>query len=543
MTDAFDIVVVGSGAAGFAAALSAAGRGLSTCLLEKATTLGGGSASSYGSLWIANNPLSIEQGLDDSFEEATAYLNYVAGGSALAENLEAYVREGARAIESFQRLGMRFQLTIGLPDIFYPQAPGSKPDGRRLIECAPIALAELGDWAARLRPETSCPPGVSWGDAVAWGGFANERNWDQAELASRAERRLLGAGQALIGQFLVAYLRHRGHIRLNTGAESLVSESGWVTGVQTKDGGILTARCGVVLACGGYEGNADLVARFEGLPEWMNSFVPTNEGDAIVMAGELGGATYRSAANHSLLIGCAVPGDPERFFSVAVRGLPWPGAIAVNDRGARFCDESSFQDVAMAYQRFDRARRRHVNAPAFMIFDDGFRRRYPIAGGRPGAPAPAWVVRANTLTDLAGMIGIDAPGLEETVRNFNMHAADGEDPMFGRGKSLFSRRTAGDTEAPKNAQLAPLETPPFYAIRLKMGGICSAGLLTDPHGAVRHVRGHAIPGLYACGNAAAPTDTGVGYQGGASLGSGVIFGFRAVEHAAMTAHTGADPHI
>jgi succinate dehydrogenase/fumarate reductase flavoprotein subunit len=541
MTDAFDIVVVGSGAGGCAAALSAAGRGLSTCLLEKAATLGGGSASSYGSLWVPNNPLSIAQGLDDSFEEAMIYLKFVAGGTALPENLETYVREGARAIQRFQSLGMRFQLTIGLPDIFYPHARGSKPDGRRLIECATIAVSELGAWADKLRPVTSCPPGVSWGDAVSWGGFANERNWDQNELASRAERGLLGAGQALIGQFLVAYLRHRGTIRINADVESLVVEDGRVTGVRTTDGGTVTARRGIVLASGGYEGNADLVACFEGLPDWMNSFVPTNEGDAMVMATELGGAVYRSSVNHSLLVGCAVPGDPDRFFSVALRGLPWPGAIAVNDRGARFCDESSFQDVAMGYQKFDRARRRYVNVPAFMVFDDRFRQRYPIAGGRPGAPAPDWVVRADTLTELAGKIAVDAAGLEETVRGFNRHAADGEDPVFGRGKSLFSKRTAGDAEDLKGAQLAPLETPPYYAIRLKMGGICSAGVLTDMHGAVKHVRGHSIPGLYACGNAAAPSDTGVGYQGGTSLGSGVIFGFLAVEHAAMTSARARTP--
>jgi succinate dehydrogenase/fumarate reductase flavoprotein subunit len=293
------------------------------------------------------------------------------------------------------------------------------------------------------------------------------------------------------------------------------------------------ARRGVVLASGGYEGNAELVARFEGLPDWMNPFVPTNEGDAMVMATELGAAVYRSSVNHSLLVGCAVPGDPDEFYSIGLRGMPWPGAIAVNERGDRFCDESSFQDVVMAFQKFDRTRHRFVNLPAFMIFDDRFRQRYPIAGNHPGAPAPDWVVRAETLAELARQIGVDPAGLEKTVRTFNQDTADGEDRAFGRGKSLFSKSTAGDAQSPKSAQLAPLQTPPYYGIRLKVGGICSAGVLTDTHGAVKHVRGHTIPGLYACGNAAAPADTGVGYQGGTSLGSGAIFGFLAVEHAAM----------
>src|SRR4029453_196045 len=135
-----------------------------------------------------------------------------------------------------QSLGARFQLVIDLPEIFYPRAPGSKPDGRRLVEPVTIARSELGLWSEKLRPTTYCPPGVSWGDAVKWGGFANERNWDQAELDFRARRGLLGAGQGLIGQFLAAYLRHGGTIRINAGVESLVAENGRVVGVRTVGG-------------------------------------------------------------------------------------------------------------------------------------------------------------------------------------------------------------------------------------------------------------------------------------------------------------------
>ena len=532
MQETFDIIVVGSGAGGCAAALTAAGRKLSTCLFEKAGALGGGTAASYGSMWIPNNPLAAEAGLEDSFEEALAYASFVAGGTALPENLETYVREGARAVARFQSLGARFQLIIDLPEIFYPHAPGSKPDGRRLVEPVTIARSELGLWSEKLRPTTYCPPGVSWGDAVRWGGFANERNWDQCELDSRARRGLLGAGQGLIGQFLVAYLRHGGTIRVDAGVESLIVENGRVVGVRTVGGEPIRARLGVVLASGGYEGNPDLVQRFEGLPDWMNPFVPTNQGDAMVMATELGAAVYRSSVNHSLLVGCSVPGDPAQFYSIGLRGMPWPGAIAVNEQGERFCDELSFQDVVMGFQKFDRGRHRHVNLPAFMIFDDRFRQLYPIAGGRPGASAPEWVVRADTIAEIAGKLGIDAAGLEQTILTFNRDAAEGNDRAFGRGKSLFSKSTAGDAGARKSTQLAPLETAPFYGVRLKVGGICSAGVLTDTHGAVRHVRGHTIPGLYACGNASSPADTGVGYQGGTSLGSGAIFGFLAVEHAA-----------
>src|SRR5262249_54127626 len=231
--------------------------------------------------------------------------------------------------------------------------------------------------------------------------------------------------QGLIAQFLAAYLLRGGIIRVNTGAESLVVDRGGVIGVRTDGGDTINARCGVILASGGYEGNPELVQRFEGLPDWMNPFAPMNRGDALVMAAELGAAVYRSSVNHSLLVGCSVPGDPDQFYSIGLRGMPWPGAIGVNERGERFCDESSFQDVVMGFQKFDRAQHRYTNLPAFMIFDDRFRQRYPIAGRRPGAPAPDWVARADTIAGIATKLGIDAAGLEQTVRTFNTDAAEG----------------------------------------------------------------------------------------------------------------------
>jgi len=60
----------------------------------------------------------------------------------------------------------------------------------------------------------------------------------------------------------------------------------------------------------------------------------------------------------------------------------------------------------------------------------------------------------------------------------------------------------------------------------------SAGLLTNRHGQVLHVRGHAIPGLYATGNAAAFVDYGAGYQAGLSLARGMTFSYLAVRHMA-----------
>lgn len=532
-TSDFDLIVAGSGAGGLAAALVAAGRGLKVCVLEKGAQIGGGTATSYGTLWAPANSLAREAGLEDSVEAGLAYARYVAGDAALDDLLQTHVQAAPRAVDRFRELGVKLQLTIGLPEIFHPAAPGSCPDGRRMVEAQPIRRSEIGLWADRLRPAHYIPPGVTWGDVIAWGGFGNRMNWDPAELERRDRLGLLAAGQGLLAQLLRAGLPLGVELRLESGVSELVRDGDRVCGVRTTDGQVLKAQRGVVLATGGYEGNADLVRRFEGLPDWLNSFAPTNTGDGMLLATELGAAVYRLPVNHRKLVGCAVASRNDEFFSIGLHGMPYPGAIAVNRDGQRFCDESLFQKVVHAFQEFDQLRHRFVNLPAYMIFDDRHRQRYSVVGGRPGAPVPDWIVRADSLTELARRIEVDPAGLEASVARFNGHALAGHDPDFGRGASAFSRSTAGGEKGvARSGQLAPLDVPPYYAIRLRVGGMVSAGVLTGHHGEVMHVRGQPIAGLYACGNAAAPADTGVGYQGGASIGSAMIFGFLAAEHAA-----------
>lgn len=531
----FDVIVAGSGAGGLTAALVAAGRGLSVCILEKGAQIGGGTATSYGTMWAPANSLARDLGLEDTVEAGLSYARYVAGGAAIDDLLETHVRASAKAVDCLLALGVRLQLTIGLPEIFHPSAPGSCPDGRRMVEAQPIARTELGHWAETIRPAHYIPPGVSWGDVIAWGGFANRANWDAAELARREQLGLLAAGQGLVAQLLRAGLQRGVELRLKTGVASLVFEGGRVSAVRTDSGLTIKARKGVILATGGYEGNDALVKQYEGLPDWLNSFAPTNTGDGMVLATELGGSVYRLPVNHRKLVGCAIGSRNGEFFSIGLHGMPYPGAIAVNRDGNRFCDESLFQEVIHAFHSFDRHAHRFINLPAYMIFDDRHRQRYSVAGGQPGAPVPDWIPRATTLADLAKAIDVDPAGLESTVTRFNGFVAAGDDPDFGRGRSAFSRSTAGDGKRTGNAQLGALDTPPYYAIRLHVGGMVSAGLLTNNHGEVMHVRGHPIAGLYACGNTAAPADTGVGYQGGASIGSAVFFGYLAAEHAASAA--------
>lgn len=536
-----DLVVAGSGAAGGGAAVAGAALGMQVLMLEKAATLGGATAASLGGLWVPENHLMAEAGLSDDRAAARDYLRFLGAGYAVPAMAEAYLDHAAAALRFFADAGIGFRLLRRLPDHYYPGAAGTTADGR-MVEAAPIRRADLGPWGDLIDQGVHNVGGVSWGDIVSFGGMGAQHSWPWEEIERRSREGLLGAGPALVGQCVARLLALGGRIEAGVRVERLIMEDGRVVGVEARRGSELMtvrARRGVVLATGGYEGNAELVGRLEGLPDWMNIFTPETEGDGMVMGTEQGGAVWRVPNNLAMLVGYAMPrpatgpgaGTGEAFFSVGLRGLSYPHGLVVNDAAQRFCDESQFQHVVSAFCRFDMQRHRHPNLPAWFLFDSAYLRRYPFAAKPAGSPPPDWLARADSIPALAAAIGVDPTALVATIERFNANATRGEDPDFGRGSSAFARSTAGDASA-AHPNLGPLSEPPYFACRLRVGGISAAGLLTDPDGRVQHVRGRPIEGLYACGNATAPTEQGAGYQAGMSLMRGMIFGWRAARHAA-----------
>ena len=145
-----DVVVVGSGLAGCAAALAAADHGLQTILLEKGPLLGGKTAWSNGGMWIPGNDFARAAGIDDSLEEARTYLRFLGGGYHVEEHLNAYIDGANAALRYFTGLGVRFQLVNKVSDIYYGIAPGTKPDGR-MVEIALFSARELGAWREKVR--------------------------------------------------------------------------------------------------------------------------------------------------------------------------------------------------------------------------------------------------------------------------------------------------------------------------------------------------------------------------------------------------------
>src|SRR5690606_24910844 len=143
--------------------------------------------------------------------------------------------------------------------------------------------------------------------------------------------------------------------------------------------------------------------------------------------------------------------------------------------------------VTRTFYTFDTATYEYSNIPAFVIIDSEHRRRYSFAGYPPDAPLPHWVIKADTLAELARALKIDVDGLEHTVERFNRFAQIGVDTDFRRGESAFDRIAAGDPERPElaNICLAPLVTPPFYGTRIWPGALgTSGGLQINRHAQV-----------------------------------------------------------
>ena len=221
-----------------------------------------------------------------------------------------------------------------------------------------------------------------------------------------------------------------------------------------------------------------------------------------------------------------------------------PGFIAVSRSGRRFVDESSsYHDFVPGMVRASEAEG-EKEAAAWLIADAQAVRRWGMGFVRP-FPVPkgqyirnGYLMRANTLAELAAKAGIDPAGLEATVKKFNGYARNGVDPEFNRGNRTYDRYQ-GDEEVQPNPCLAPLEHAPYYAVRLYAGEIGTfAGIRTDAYARVVGQSNEPIPGLYAAGNDQVNVFGGAYPGAGATLGPAMTFGYIAGRHAAGVLESG-----
>jgi succinate dehydrogenase/fumarate reductase flavoprotein subunit len=528
-----DVIVLGSGIAGLAAALAAHEMGLRPILVEKSDQLGGTTADCYGLIWVGGNHLMRRAEQDDAREDIIHYLTFLGGGELCDARMLALVDRSPETIAFYESCGIAFQMVGGMVDHYFGVATGARGAGRTL-EAPLISGAELGSWRDKVRTPKAAPYRVTAGEQYAWGGINRYSTWDAGLLRDRRERDLRGKGVGLVTHFVKALLGRGVPIRLGCKADALTVEAGRVTGVRLNDGESLSASRGVVIATGGYEWNPELMRDFDPIPGLQPLSPPSSTGDGLIMGAEIGAAIRRIQNNLSLMLGFyLVPDEPGREPIQCMAGISEmcsPHTIVVNRSGARFADESYFQSVVPELRRFDTLKHEALNLPCFLIFDRQFASTYSLAHLPIGAPVPASVARAETIPALAEKLGIDAAGLERTVARFNGFAASGIDKDFQRGALRWRLADRPATDG-RNSSLGTIEEPPFYGLELHPSlGSTSAGLLANEHAQVLHQRRHPIPGLYASGVVAARNELGAGYQAGLNLASAMTFSYLAVRH-------------
>lgn len=554
-----DLLVVGSGAAGLAAAVSAAHLGKRVILVEKDAVLGGATAWSGGWLWAPRNPLARRAGIVEDIEQPRTYLRNELGEHYRPELVDAFLQNCPDMVAFFeQHTALQFVDGNGIPDM-HGDTPGAATGGHQVI-AAPYDGREVLDLLPRLRKtmrETSFMgmPIMAGADLAA---FLNMTRSPRALL--HVIRRftthlyhLVRYGRAMHlvnGVALVARLARSAQdlgvqMMVSTPAQRLIIEDGNICGAVVRHAGAETTICAkaVVLAAGGFPND----------PERRKAMFPRDasghdnlalppascSGDGLRLGESAGGHVaddLRSPVAWAPV--SKVPhadGSVGHFPHIIDRGKP--GIIGVLQNGKRFVNEAGgYYDYVDAMLK---AIPEDQQACSWLICDHRFQRRYGLGFARP-APVPLWphirngyLKRGHSLEALAQACGIDPFGLVATVDEFNQHARRGEDPLFGRGSTAFNRRSGDAQHSGPNPCVAPIEHGPFYAVKVQPGCFGTfAGLRTDGHARVLDGAGQPIPGLYAAGTDMASPMGGHYPSGGINIGPALTFGYIAGRHAA-----------
>ena len=531
-----DILIIGAGAAGLTAALSAHDSGAQVTIIDKGDQLGGTAAISGGIVWVADNPQMKAAGIEDSSEAALAYFQSLNHGEMDGDVLAAFVREGPAALSFLREAGaLKLSILEGYPD-YYLDRPGAKPEGGRALDNDLFDFRALGDWADKVFNDGMIHR-MMLRETPLGGGSGMI---DPAEMQRRTEQDWRGFGQALVGRLLKACLDRGIEPQLGCKGHRLVLENSRVMGAEFDQNGqrkTITAKRGVIIATGGFEWNEELKSTFLRGPLTAPASPPGNSGDGLKMAmavgAGLGNMTSAWWVPTIAMDGALWTGGEQRAVPVLIERT-LPHTIIVNKAGKRFCNEANnYASLAGAFHAFDPATYDYANLPAFLIFDQQYRQRYPLASVMPGAPLPDWISVADNLEELAAKIGVDGEQLARSVAEFNDHAHNVDDPQFGRGKSSYDRFYGDRSRSGAAATLGPLEAPPFYAVELKMGALgTNGGARTNASAQILDVDGKPIAGLFGAGNVIA-CPTGSVYAGaGGTLGPALTFGYIAGRAAA-----------
>ena len=389
-----DVVVLGSGGAALAAALTAAVNGASVAVYEKATTVGGTTAVSGGVVWIPAHNRSPDAEL--SVDDALSYLRAQALGSMDDALVGTFVRTGPAMLDFIEaHSSLRFEIATGFPD-YKPELPGGQPGGGRSLSATPFDLNQLGSWRDRI---TAFPQ--DWSNV----GFDAETRARLYAGGRRPNADLCVAGTALIAGLLKGLLDAGVTPQTDARAEELIAEDGRIVGVRIDAGGrqlTVHARRAVILGTGGFEWDPALVNAFLRGPMHGAVSPPNNTGDGLrmVMAH---GADLANMGEAWWVPIVQIPGDTidghQRSRSVRLERTR-PRSIIVNRLG---------QAVRQRGLRLQLdGRRLPLPGPARGLRQrpgvDGVRsqhlKRYGFLGVDPDGPVPDWFCESADLNEL-----------------------------------------------------------------------------------------------------------------------------------------------
>ncbi|SDH51923.1 FAD-dependent oxidoreductase [Pseudonocardia oroxyli] len=522
-----DVLIIGSGAGGLSAAITAGHAGAQVIVVEAADKVGGTFAYSGGQVWVGMTDLEVEAGVDDSVADVRAYLQWLSQGQADDEMRETFVTRGPEVFRFLRNQGINLRLIRGLPDYYYPEAEGSKAEGR-WYEIEPWDQSQLGPLIDLVATSPYGGGVVSSQDRIDTGGTAMT-----PELAERRQRHIEKgercAGPGLAASMTKVAVDNGVTFYPSTRAVRLTIQDGKVTGAIVRDTSgerTVHARNGVIIATGAYDWSEEWMHRLDQLVDVKTMSPPTIRGDHFELTAPLDAAieVVRRPVTSAVYFGTRTPGD-EVHGSQAYRyytpGLP--RNIVVNDAGRRFADDAFHPGIAEGWLEGS------ANWPAWVIVDQKYIDTYGIGAVPAGGEIPEGMCsRGATIEETALAAGIDPAGLSGEVARWNGFCADGKDSDFGRGARPYALALNGDPRS-ENRNMGPITEAPFYAFPLVRVAVNSpaGGLVTGPTGQVRSTSGSGIPGLYAAGTAVAQRDIGASYNSGMGNQRGLLYGYLA----------------
>ena len=552
----YDIVVIGAGGAGMAAALFAAVEGQQVLLLENTEYVGGTTAFSGGTMWLPNTHHDKTVGGHDTVAEVRKYLDITVGSLSDATLRDVFFENAPKALNVLEtKTSVKARPYAKHPD-YESDQPGAVLRGRAL-EPLPFDGRLLGKSFDLVRPpipEFTVLGGMMVDRTDINHLLAMKQSWASFKHAFKIISRFyidklsykrgtrLVMGNALVASLLYSLQQRNVPILTNTQTRDIVIKDGKVTAVviKTPQGDrTIKVRKGVVMASGGFNRHPGLRKQLLPEGETYSPGAPGHTGEALSLVlgkgAKMGDNNWQNAfwapvSTHKRADGSLA------VFPHFVLDRAKPGTVVVNQAAQRFMNES------VSYHRFGaemlRQSKDNKCIPAYLICDNAAMEKNGLGMARPRKMGieplikDGYLIEAATIRDLAKQLGLDANTLDNTINEFNTMADNGVDTQFGRGQTEYQNNIGDATAGFKNPNMGPLRQGPFYAVRLYPGDIgASAGLVTDKDAQVLGADGQAVSGLYAVGNDMNSIMGGTYPGPGITLGPALAFAYVAVQHA------------